>query len=209
MDTGIQNKLKVKPYEALVEKRFSTYLLMMFFAIGSISVLFLALTVTYLFSKGLDGAQARLPIPPIFYVDTVILALGSFALVMAKAAFKNDNANGLKIWLYVALMAGVTFMIGQVLGWYVLSNMGFGVTQHRSGAFLLVISGIHAVHILVGIVFLTYIFLKASERLKDAALAVVYFSDPVPRSQLRMVNYYWHFLGVLWLYLLVFFAVVG
>jgi len=87
--------------------------------------------------------------------------------------------------------------------------MGYGVTEHRSGAFLLVISGIHAAHILGGIGFLTYIFVKGSERLKDNALAVVYFSDPIPRFQLKLVNYYWHFLGILWVYLLGFFMVVG
>jgi len=209
MNTGVKSTVKVKPYEDRVQRQFSTYILMMFFAIGSISVLFMALTITYYFSKGLVADQLRLPIPPVFYVDTILLGLGSCALYMAQLAFKQDKAASYKVWLYAALMTGVIFMIGQVFGWYTLSLMGFGAGAHRSGAFLLVISAIHVAHILGGVVFITYLLIKASRKLKDTALAVVYFSDPVPRSQLKLMNYYWHFLGMLWLYLLVFFAIVG
>lgn len=209
MNTGIGDKIKTKPYERRVEKRFSTYMLMMLFAIGSITVLFLALTMTYLFSKGLSGGQERLPVPPIFYVDTIILAFGSIALHLARLAFNRDDSAGYKMWIYVGLLAGMAFLIGQILGWYVLAGMGFGLEIHQSGAFLYVISGMHALHILGGIVFLAYIYLNASRRLKEPALAVVYFSDPVPRARLRLVNAYWHFLGLLWLYLLLFFVVVG
>ncbi|MCP4124567.1 MAG: hypothetical protein GY751_22715 [Bacteroidetes bacterium] len=209
MNTSVKSKVKVKPYEDRVQRQFRTYMLMMFFAIGSISLLFLALTATYFFSKGLVVDQLHLPIPPIFYVDTVLLGLGSFALYMAQLAFKKDKVTSYKVWLYAALMTGVVFTIGQVLGWYTLSLMGFGASAHRSGAFMLFISAIHVAHILGGVVFMTYLFLKASKKLKDVALAVVYFSDPVPRSQLKLMNYYWHFLCVLWLYLLVFFVIVG
>jgi cytochrome c oxidase subunit 3 len=208
MDTGIQDKIKVKPYEERVQQRFSTYIMMMFFAIGSISILFLALTLTYLFSKNVDSGLIPLILPPIFYVDTAILAVGSLGLILAQRAFLQDEATAYKIWLYVALLAGISFLIGQVIGWYVLNASGFGIQEHRSGSFLYVISGIHALHIAGGIFFMIYIFLHASKRLKEPALAVVYFSDPIPKARLKLAAYYWHFLGILWLYLLVFFAIV-
>jgi cytochrome c oxidase subunit 3 len=208
MDTGIRKKIKNKPYEQRVKRRFSTYILMMFFAIGSISILFLTLTLTYLFSKDVAGNAAPLRIPPVFYVDTVILAVGSAALAMAQRAFRRDDAVSYKAWIYTALLSGMAFLIGQVVGWVVMSNAGFGLTVHRSGSFLYVISGIHALHILGGLAFLTYIYLHAGRGLKEELLAIVYFSDPLPRARLKLAAYYWHFLGMLWLYLLVFFAIV-
>ena len=208
MAAGLQQDIKTKPYEQFVRKRFSNYMLMLLFAIGSISILFLAITVTYLFSKQLNADAPHLHMPPIFYVDTIILAIGSVSLILAKRAFDADNANAHKVSLYVGFLSGAAFLMGQVVGWYVLSSTGFTLTGHISASFLYVISGIHALHIVGGLIFLGYIFLNASRRLKDPALAVIYFSDPVPRAQLRLANYYWHFLGVLWLYLLIFFAIV-
>lgn len=208
MSTGLKREIKVKPYEERVHKRFGTYILMMFFAIGSISILFLTLTLTYLFSKDVAEGLRPLIIPPIFYVDTGILALGSLALVFAQRSFERDNALMFKATIYTALMSGVAFFIGQIIGWTVLSQAGFGITQHRSASFLYVISGIHALHIIGGVAFLVFIFLNASKGLRESALALVYFSDPLPKARLRLAAYYWHFLGVLWLYLLAFFAIV-
>jgi len=208
MSTEIKHKVNVKPHELRVQKRFSTYTLMMFFAIGSISILFLALTLTYLFSTDLNAGSAPLVLPPIFYVDTAVLAIGSLGLIFAQRAFKGDQIRRYKFCIDLALLAGVTFLMGQVMGWFALSNKGFGLSEHHSGAFLYVISGIHALHIVGGVVFLGFIFLNASRRLRDPVLAVVYFTDPLPKARLRLAAYYWHFLGVLWLYLLLFFAIV-
>ena len=208
MSAEIKDVQKLKPYELRVKKKFNGYMMMLAFLIASISILFLTLTLTYLFSKNWADNILNLKIPPVFYIDTLILVMGSVALFMSMKSFDKDDANGYKLWLYISLLSGVCFLFGQIAGWYALSNTGFGLTEHRSGAFLYVISGIHAAHIIGGVAFLVMIFLNASKKLKDPALAVVYFTDPVPKARLKLANYYWHFLGAVWLYLLIFFAIV-
>ena len=208
LKADIRKNTKLKPYEQGVTKKFSSYLWMLAFGMASISIVFLTLTVTYLFSKTWDTANINLVIPKIFYIDTAILILGSVALQVAHKAFDEDKVDLYKMCLYLALISGFAFLAGQLGGWYVLADTGYGLTEHKSASFLYVISGIHALHIIGGIVFLLYIFFKASKGLQDPALSIVYFSDPVPKQQLRLSRYYWHFLGVLWIYLLIFFAVV-
>jgi cytochrome c oxidase subunit 3 len=208
MNTEIQNTTKVKPYEEKVEKKFSNYMWMMAFAMVSMGVVFLTLTTTYLFSKTWSAETISLAIPSIFYIDTFILVVGSFALHFAAKAFKDDEIDRYKICLYVAMLSGITFLIGQIGGWVALADSGFGITEHKSSAFLYVISGIHALHIIGGLVFLSYIFIQASKRLQEPALAIVYFTDPLPKQHLRLMKFYWHFLGGIWLYLLVFFMIV-
>ncbi|MEZ5008633.1 MAG: cytochrome c oxidase subunit 3 [Chitinophagales bacterium] len=208
MNIEFQDISKTKPFAQRVEKKFNNYIWMLAFVIASVCILFLALTLTYLFSKNWSSEAVQLSIPPIFYVDTFILLMGSVSLIMASKAFKNDNSNLYKIWLYSSLLFGVSFLMGQLGGWFALAQSGFGLTESRSGAFLYVISGLHALHIIGGIIFLAIIFFNATKRLKDPALSVIYFSDPLPKARLRLANYYWHFLGGLWLYLLIFFAIV-
>lgn len=208
MEPKLKKTQTFKPYEQRVRKKFSTYALMLFFAIGSISILFLTLTLTYFFSKDVGGEAPKLIIPPIFYVDTLILAIGSYAIIMAARSFDRDKETAHKVWLYVTIASGVAFLIGQTMGWFILQKIGFGMTVHRSSAFLYVISGIHALHIIGGVAYVVYLFLEASRKLRDPVLSIVYFTDPVPREKLTLANYYWHFMGLLWLYLLVFFMIV-
>lgn len=208
MKTEIQNSFKIKPYEQGIERKFASYIWMMVFAMVSIGIVFLTLTITYLFSKSWDTNAVSLVIPTIFYIDTVLLAIGSAALHIGAKAFKKDETDKYKLCLYIALLSGIIFLIGQVGGWVILADTGFGITENKSSSFLYVISGIHALHIVGGLFFMTFIFVNASKRLQDPALSVVYFSDPLPRERLKLLNYYWHFLGVIWVYLLVFFAIV-
>ncbi len=208
MNTEIQKNYKVKPYEQGIERKFASYIWMMAFAMVSIGVVFLTLSLTYLFSKSWNTTDIPLIMPKIFYVDTLILIVGSIALHYGAIAFKNDDTDKYKLSLYVALLSGVIFLIGQVGGWIILADTGFGITENKSSSFLYVISGIHALHILGGVLFMAFVFFNASKRLQEPALSIVYFTDPLPRERLRLLKYYWHFLGAVWLYLLVFFAIV-
>ncbi len=208
MKAEYKNIEKIKPYKLSVEKKFNSYIWILSFFIVSISIGFLALTLTYLFSKNWGASIVYLKIPSIFYLDTAILVLASASLLFAFRAFNQDNTNAYKLWLYTAVLSGVTFLGGQISGWFALAQTGFGITEHRSSPFLYVISGVHGLHIIGGIVFLVVIFINANNRLREPALSVVYFTDPLPKARLKLANYYWHFLGGLWLYLLIFFSIV-
>ena len=208
MATELKHISKTKPYERSVEMKFNNYIWMLAFVIASISILFLTLTLTHLFSKNWGEDVVQIQLPSIFYVDTFVLLLGSVSLILAVKTFRQDNTNAFKLWLYIALLSGISFLFGQLAGWWELLQDGFGFTTHRSSSFLYVISGIHALHIIGGIIFLTIIFINANKRLRDSSLAIIYFTDPLPKARLRLANYYWHFLGGLWLYLLIFFTVV-
>lgn len=208
MSLDVQYSNKSKPFEAKVTKKYDHYVWMLAFVVASISIAFLALTVTYFFSRQLSKSTVPLDIPAVFYIDTFILVLGSVALHLCSKAFANSKAMQYKVWMYVALLSGFTFLFGQVAGWVVLSKTGFGLVESNAGAYLHVISGLHALHIIFGLVFLVYFFVQANKQLREDSLSVVYFTDPKPKGRLKLMNYYWHFLGFLWLYLLVFFSVV-
>ena len=87
------------------------------------------------------------------------------------------------------------FLVGQITGWLALFSTGYNFT-HKSAAYLYVISGIHALHILGGLIFLGAFIVKSWRMLNNYAMSVVYFTDPISKSQLTLFGTFWHFLGV-------------
>jgi cytochrome c oxidase subunit 3 len=59
----------------------------------------------------------------------------------------------------------------------------------------------------VGLPFL-YLFYRAAKKyMIDPVTVLVYFSDPEKRLKLRLLTIYWHFLDLLWIYLVLFFGI--
>jgi cytochrome c oxidase subunit III len=89
----------------------------------------------------------------------------------------------------------------QSYGFYVLWD-GYHITFRGSsgaGQFLYIIFGLHALHVLGGIVTLTVMVIKAFfGKIK------LYSSVPV-----EVAATYWHFVDLLWVYLVLFFIIIG
>lgn len=205
MEGQVSNPLKVKHYEKIVDKRFSNYKLMLYFGLVTISILFITLSALYLFSKSnVKPGQMTLELNPLFYASTFFLLISSVGLMLARKAFHDDDYKPYKISLWISNITGTMFVISQVFAWLITWNKGFNF-EHNSASYLYVISGLHLAHMLGGIIFLVYYSFNSFPRLKDSATSIFYFTDPVAKHQLKNLSLYWHFMGGLWLYLLVFF----
>jgi len=207
MEEELIHKIEVKKYEQIVHKKYKSYKWLMYLSLFGLSLMFLSLTFLY-FVSHLNAQQPDLIIAPVFYWNTIILLSSSSAVIIAQHHYRHDNFSEYKTSLLVWLGLGVLFLVGQICGWLVLFGSGFKFAHH-SASYLYVISGIHAVHIIGALAFLIIFINKSWTTLKDYATSVVYFTDPVAQSQLKLFGIFWHFLGVLWLYLLFFFLCVG
>jgi cytochrome c oxidase subunit 3 len=207
MEKETLRKQTIKTYEQKIRKKYTNYKWLLYFSLGGLSVMFLSLTFLYFISH-LNSQQRTLKIEPVFYWNTLILLASSLAVIIAQKHYKFDNFHQYKTTLLVWLGLGILFLVGQICGWIVLFGSGFKFS-HLSASYLYVISGIHAIHIIGGLIFLTYFTMKSWIKLNDYATSVVYFTDPVAQSQLKLFGIFWHFLGVMWLYLLLFFMLIG
>lgn len=207
MDKKTLHKTEVKVYEQTINKKYRNYKWLMYVSIIGLSLMFLSLTFLY-FIDHLGTRQPDIKIIPIFYWNTLILLASSIVIFLAKKHFREDNFTKYKTTLLLLLGLGILFLVGQISGWLALFSSGYDFTHH-SAAYLYVISGIHALHIIGGLIFLSWFISKSWKMLDDYATSVVYFTDPVAKSQLNLFGIFWHFLGVLWLYLLFFFMAVG
>lgn len=164
-------------------------------AMASIIMMFGAFTSAYLVRQAAGNWQEYV-VPDIFYLSTAILLISSATLHYAYTTFKQQQFNHYRAFLIATFALGLTFVIMQYFGWQQLYNIGVPLDGNPSGSFFYVISGVHAVHVLGGIAAL---FVAAFH-----ALSLKPELTEKRKTRFSLVVQYWHFVDILWLYLLVF-----
>jgi len=169
-------------------------------AIGSILMMFAGLTSAFIIKSNMVGWR-DVAMPRIFWVSTAVMLASSLTIQLALKAFKERKMLNYRTLIAVTFTLGVAFVIMQWLGfrelWEVKRIYFTGSTG--AGQFLYVIFGLHGLHVVGGIVALLVMFIKAFfGKTKN------YSSVPV-----EVAATYWHFVDLLWVYLFVFFLVIG
>lgn len=179
--------------------------LLMLLLLG-LSVLFLALTISFVYTRVEKGIPP-LKLPPVFLFNTSILLGSSATMIWAKRAYLADNTRQYQQALIATMALSVLFMIAQFIGWSELFQQKIFIHTDNSAGYLYVISGLHFAHVIGGLPFLGMFLHKARKQMKEPVSVLVYFSDPEKRLKLRLLTIYWHFLDGLWIYLILFFYV--
>ena len=165
--------------------------------IGSIIMMFAGLTSAYIVKREQPG-WIGFSMPMIFWYSTAVMLLSSITMQLALGAFKNRDMGKYRNLIAVTTGLGVLFVILQVVGYYQLNRAGVRVEGSGSGVFFIIIFGLHALHVLGGVIALLVLLFRAiSSRIRN------YNSIPV-----EVASTYWHFVDVLWLYLFIFFILI-
>jgi cytochrome c oxidase subunit III len=164
--------------------------------VASISMTFAALTSALVVRKGGALDWRHFTLPSILYANTAVLLLSSVTLEIGRrrvAAFMSGLKTGVENparWLDVTLALGFLFLAGQYLAWRQLSAQGLYLATNPSSSFFYVFTAAHGLHLLGGLAGLTRVIRKLNQR-------------TLRRSTLDATARYWHFMDVLWVYLLV------
>jgi cytochrome c oxidase subunit III len=170
----------------------------MWVAIGSILMMFAGLTSAFIVKSNQAGWQT-LTVPRIFWVSTGAIILSSLTLQLALRNFKQRSMKQYRLFIGLTLLLGIAFVLFQWIGFGQLWEQKITFKGSGAGQFLYVIFGLHAIHVIGGVIALVVMFIKAfAGRIK------IYSSVPV-----EVMSTYWHFVDLLWLYLLVFFIIIG
>jgi cytochrome c oxidase subunit III len=162
--------------------------------VGSISMTFLALTSALIVRQAAVDWR-HLTLPPILYFNTVVLISSSIALEFGRhcvTAFMSTPVKAVERaanWLYISLGLGLLFVAGQYVAWLQLRSQGLYVATNPNSSFFYVLTALHAVHVLGGLGGLV----RVISRLNRSVLR---------KSTLDATARYWHFMDVLWIYLL-------
>ena len=165
----------------------------MWLFIVSIIMLFAAFTSAYLVRKA-EGNWVEFEMPSLFSYSTGVLILSSISMHYSLLAAKKDQFNALRMSISITFVLGLLFLVMQFYGWIQLVEMNVYFVGNPSGSFVYVLSGLHGLHLVSGLVVLIFA-LVAAFRLKINAKQL---------TQIKICTTYWHFLDALWVYLLLF-----
>ena len=172
-------------------------------ALAGISMMFVAFTSALWVREGSSSTDwHHLAIPRILFLNSLVLVASSFTLEGARrrvAAFARGTASNASLplqWLYGTFAFGLLFVIGQYRAWLGLRTQGVFLASNPNSSFFYVLTAVHVVHVLGGLGGLLYVIHK----LRRPVFAL-------RRSTIDSASYYWHFMGGLWIYLLVVIAI--
>ncbi len=162
---------------------------------ASIVMLFAALTSAYVVRQA-AGNWLEFPMPTYFIYSTFILLTSSLSLHFSYKGYLADRNTQYKSLLLVTFILGIFFVYLQYKGWLALVSLGVELGTNPSGSFLYVLSGLHAAHILGGLAALFVAILHA--------FILPYEVTAKRKLRFEMTQIYWHFVDILWIYLIVF-----
>ena len=200
--------------------RLRRYRIGMFFALAAVVMLFVSFTSAYIVRQGVgtwSDASARyvtdwqpISLPPILWINTVILLVSSFTLAMARRTLARKlrtaprggtspaaepvlivNGQHSIPWLAITVVLGAGFLVGQLLAWEQLRHLGIFVSSNPSSSFFYVLTGTHGLHLLGGVLALAYAGISSLLRKPLVTRFLV----------VDVTALYWHFMDFLWIYI--------
>lgn len=171
---------------------------LLWIAIASIVMMFAGLSSAFIVKRS-QANWLSFNVPLIFYYSTAAILLSSISIMVARKTFVERKISRYTFWLGATTLLGIAFVVFQIMGFTELWNQGITVTRNVSFSFLYVIVGLHALHVLGGLVALIILFFQSMSRKRKVYSSVA----------IDIMSTYWHFVDVLWLYLLIFLIVEG
>jgi cytochrome c oxidase subunit 3 len=193
---------------------------LMWFGIISIVMLFAGLTSAYIVRMG-DGKWVQFALPNTFIVSTLVILASSVSMHWAVRSAATGNQKNLVNALWMTLLLGLGFVFVQYIAWSELFEQGIALTGrirdikssdivyipsgketmeqagdagNVAGSFLYVITGLHILHLLGGMIALFVVIWRANRKIYTVE----------QHNGVKMCALYWHFLSGLWLYLFFF-----
>lgn len=180
------------------------YSIILGLTLAGVTMLFLAMSAALMYSR-IDSGNPPIRLPMIFIFNTLILLASSATIIWAKRCYLNDDTANYMLALKCTIGLTLLFLIAQSFGWYQLFAQELGIASSNAAGYLYVISFLHFAHVIAGLPFLILFLRTARFRMVEPVSVLVYFSDPEKKLKLRLLTIYWHFLDLLWVYLVLFF----
>lgn len=170
----------------------------MILVLVAVGAFFVALAVAYAFAIQDRPGQRNVRLPVWFWISTALIGLSSITLQWARRDLRMARLAPYRMVLWLTLGLGVLFLVTQLLGCQDLARQGVYIVGNPRGSMYFMFSGVHAAHLMGGLGGLYWLIRKANG-LVDGE------EQPLRkhRAAARNAAAYWHFMGVLWVGLLV------
>jgi cytochrome c oxidase subunit III len=174
-------------------KKISPKLFILYVSFGSMFMFFSALCSAIIVKRGDFNHWEEVTLPSSFLISTIIIIISSFSL---QWAYKHiDDKPKFRLYGYMTFILALVFIIFQLNGWAQLKAAGVLFTGNPSGTFIYVVSLLHGIHYIGGIFFLGLLmFFNRKGIITESK-----------KDSFNVLTQYWHYIGVVWVILYVFF----
>lgn len=144
-------------------------------------------------NKALEWRPFDLPFQ--VWISTALIIVSSFDYELAKKNLLAGNQQKARKWFFITGILGAVFIASQIMAWITLVNRGYYAQGNPYAGLFYILTAVHAVHVVGGIISLGFIILKTQVETED--------EEELLKRQwfAKVVAWYWHFIGVLWLVL--------
>tara|TARA_R110002051_G_C8634087_1_gene485212 strand:- start:92 stop:673 length:582 start_codon:yes stop_codon:yes gene_type:complete len=180
------------------EKQGRAKKMMLWFGIASLLMTFAGWTSAYIVSSTREDWLNDFQLPSAFYISTAILIISSITYILAKSAMKSGKSSLCTTLLVATLALGITFIVFQFQGFSQIVAQGYYFTGESSSvttSYIFLIAMVHILHVIAGIISLLVVLynqLKGKYTTRNTL-------------GIELGATFWHFLDLLWLYLILFF----
>jgi len=175
--------------------------MMLWFGIASLVMGFAGWTSAYIVSSSRKDWIKDIELPSLFYVSTGLIIVSSLTYILAKRGIQLNKQQLSTIFLAITLVLGITFIYFQFQGFEQMLGNGYrftGPTSSIKMSYVYLIAFVHILHVVAGLISLTVVLIQQLR------------NKYTPEEHLGMTlgATFWHFLGILWVYLILFMTFV-
>ena len=137
------------------------------------------------------GDWIAVPEPRLLWWNTGLLVVTSAAMQWTVAAARRGDADALRTALTATGGLTVAFLVGQTIAWRQLHDAGLYIGANPANGFFYLLTAVHAIHVIGGLVAWARTTLRAWRGAPPAAMTL----------SVELCAIYWHFLLAIWLVL--------
>jgi len=175
--------------------------MMLYFGIVSLIMAFAGWTSAYIVSRSREDWLSQIELPNSFLISTAIIVLSSFTYILAKKAIQKNNRRLCSAMLWSTLGLGIAFIVMQFRGFEEMLGNGYfftGPTSSIKMSYVFLIAAVHITHLVAGLISLLVVLFHHSKGEYTAE----------EHLGLSLGATFWHFLDILWVYLMLFMTFV-
>jgi cytochrome c oxidase subunit III len=164
-------------------------------ALATVTMTFGALIAVFFIRAEKNMFWGHLRIPSILWASTALLVASSVTLEGARRHLRRDDRAGFfRLTAWTTALAGL-FLAGQLAAWFQILHSNIVLAQNPHAWFIFLFSGLHGLHIVLGLAGLIYLL----ARTREAASGPKY--QMKTRAIANGVSIFWHYLDFLWVVL--------
>ena len=175
----------------------------LYFLMAAISSMFFLFLLSYILrSQVSDWEALSEPWQPLaktwqLWINTVLLLVASISFELAKRNIDRPGQSNAREFMWLAGLSSLGFLIGQLVFWRYLMDRGFLATTNPANAFFFLLTGLHALHLVGGMV----AWVVATRRLLAIPKEIESKSVALAKLSIELCARYWHFLLIVWMLL--------